>query len=96
MLPAFIQGAQGAEIYRGVWLSNAKIPMRARMPAAEPLKSVNLFINGTDPSLKAFVAQAQKTGLSVAFHAEEFSASRMQDAQVTLKLQRWLRLLEAH
>jgi len=96
MLPGLILGLQGAETYRGVWLCNAKIPARARVPATEPLKSINFFINGVDPNLSTFVAQAQKIGYSVAFHAEEMTAAKMQDSNVLSKLQRWLRLLEAY
>jgi len=96
MLPGLILGLQGAETYRGVWLCNAKIPARARVPATEPLKSINFFINGVDPNLSTFVAQAQKIGCSVAFHAEEMTAAKMQDSNVLSKLQRWLRLLEAY
>ena len=91
-----ILGLQGAETYRGVWLCNAKIPARARLPVTEPLKSINFFINGKDPNLNTFVAQAQKIGYSVAFHAEEMTAAKMLDTQVLGKLQRWLRLLEAY
>ena len=94
MLPGFISGLQGAETYRGVWLCNAKIPARARVGATEPLKSIHFFINGTEPTLNTFVTQAQKIGYSVAFHAEEMTAAKMQDSQVLGKLQRWLRLLE--
>ncbi len=96
MLPGLILGLQGAETYRGVWLCNAKIPARARVPAAEPLKSINFFINGTDPSTNTFVTQAQKIGYSVAYHAEDMTAAKMQDSSVLGKLQRWLRLLEAY
>ena len=96
MLPGLILGLQGAETYRGIWLCNAKIPARTRVPATEPLKSINFFINGTDPTLNTFVSQAQKIGYSVAFHAEEMTAAKMLDTQVLGKLQRWLRLLEAY
>ncbi len=96
MLPGLILGLQGSETYRGVWLCNAKIPGRARVPATEPLKSINFFINGTEPTLGTFVTQAQKLGYSVAFQAEEMAAAKMQDSQVLVKLQRWLRLLEAY
>ena len=96
MLPGLILGLQATETYRGVWLCNAKIPARARVPAAEPLKSINFFINGTEPTLNVFVTQAQKIGYSVAFHAEDIAAARMQDSQLLGKLQRWLRLLEAY
>ena len=96
MLPGLISGIQGAEAFRGVWLCNAKIPPRARVPAAEPLKSLNFFINGTDSTLTAFVEQTQKIGCSVAFHTEDMTTAKMQDSQVVNKLQRWLRLLEAH
>ena len=96
MLPGLILGLQGAETYRGVWLCNAKIPARARVQAAEPLKSIHFFINGTDPSTSTFVTQAQKIGYSVAYHAEDMTAAKMQDSSVLGKLQRWLRLLEAY
>lgn len=96
MLPGMILGLQGAETYRGVWLCNAKIPARARLPATEPLKSINFFINGKDQNLNTFVAQAQKIGYSVAFHAEEMTAAKMLETQVLGKLQRWLRLLEVY
>jgi len=96
MLTGFISGLQGTETYRGVWLCNAKIPARARPGATEPLKSVHFFINGTEPTLTNFVAQAQKIGYSVAFHAEEMTAAKMQDSQVLGKLHRWLRLLETY
>ncbi len=96
MLPGLITGLQGAETYRGIWLCNAKIPARARVPATEPLKSIHFFINGTEPTLNTFVEQAQNIGYSVAYHAEEMTAAKMQDSQVLGKLQRWLRLLEAY
>ncbi len=96
MLPGLILGLQGSEVYRGIWLCNAKIPPRARLAATEPLKSIHLFINGTEPTLNNFVAQAQKIGYSVAFHAEEMTAAKMLDSQVLGKLQRWLRLMEAY
>ena len=96
MLPGFIMGLQGSDTIRGVWLCNAKIPARARVPATEPLKSIHLFINGVEPTLKPFVEQAEKIGYSVAYHSEEMTATKMQDSQVLGKLQRWLRLLEAY
>jgi hypothetical protein len=96
MLPGLISGIQGAETYRGIWLCNAKIPPRARIPAAEPLKSLHFFINGTDQNLNAFVQQTQKAGCSIAFHTDEMTTAKMQDSQVVAKLQRWLRLLEAY
>ena len=96
MLPGLIMGLQGAETIRGVWLCNAKIPTRARVPATEPLKSIHFFINGVDASLKPFVEQTEKIGYSVAYHSEDMTAAKMQDAQVLGKLQRWLRLLEAY
>ena len=96
MLPGFILALQGAEIYRGIWLCNAKIPSRARVTATEPLKSINFFINGTEPTLTTFVEQTQKIGYSVAYHAEDMTAAKMQDSQILGKLQGWLRLLEAY
>ena len=96
MLPGLILGLQGSDTIRGVWLCNAKIPSRARIPATEPLKSIHFFINGEDPTLKPFVEQAGKMGYSVAYHSEEMTAAKMQDSQVLGKLQRWLRLLEGY
>jgi hypothetical protein len=69
---------------------------RVRVPPAEPLKALHFFLNGTDPSLDPFAELAQKSGHTVAFHAEEMSAVKMIDSQVLGKLQRWMRLLEAY
>ena len=96
MLPAYISATQGTEVYRGVWLCNLKISPRVRVPPAEPLKALHFFLNGTDPSLNPFAELAQKSGHTVAFHAEEMSAVKMIDSQVLGKLQRWMRLLEAY
>jgi len=96
MLPAYISATQGTEVYRGVWLCNLKISPRVRVPPAEPLKALHFFLNGTDPSLNPFAELAQKSGHTVALHAEEMSAVKMIDSQVLGKLQRWMRLLEAY
>lgn len=96
MLPALVSALQGSEIYRGVWLCNAKIGRRLPLPQAEPLKSMAFFVNGTDTTLGNFKALVQKTGYSIAFHAEELTVSKMVDSQLLGKFQRWLRLLEAN
>jgi len=87
---------QGTEVYRGIWLCNAKIPGRARVPPTEPLKSIHLFINGKDPSVNLFTTQAQKIGYSVANYHDEMTAAKMQESPLLGKVQRWLRLMEAY
>jgi hypothetical protein len=94
-LPAYVTAMQGIESYRGVWLCNAKMSARVRVLPAEPLKSLQFFVNGSEAALPEFVELAKKSGHSVAFSAEELSASKMVDSPVIGKLQRWLRLLEA-
>ena len=96
MLPGLISGLQGTEVYRGIWLCNAKIPGRARVPPTEPLKSIHLFINGKDPSVNLFTTQAQKIGYSVANYHDEMTAAKMQESPLLGKVQRWLRLMEAY
>lgn len=94
-LPAYVTAMQGIESYRGVWLCNAKMSARVRVLPAEPLKSLQFFVNGPEAALPEFVQLAKKSGHSVAFSVEELTASKMLDSPVIVKLQRWLRLLEA-
>jgi len=96
MLPAYISAMQGIEIYRGVWLGNAKISPRVRILQAEPLKALHFFVNGTDASLATFAELAKKSGHSVVLQSEEIKATNLNDAQVMGQLQRWMRLLEAY
>jgi len=94
-LPAYVSAMQGIESYRGVWLCNAKVSARVRVLPAEPLKSLQFFVNGTEAALPDFVQLARKSGHSVSFSVEELTASKLVDSPVVGKLQRWLRLLEA-
>lgn len=94
-LPAYVSAMQGIESYRGVWLCNAKMSSRVRVLPAEPMKSLQFFVNGPEATLPDFVQLARKSGHSVSYSVEELSVSKLVDSPVLNKLQRWLRLLEA-
>ncbi len=96
MLPSLVAALQGTEVYRAVWLCNAKFGRGIPFPQAEPLKAMNYLVNGTDPSVATFVEVVQKNGHGVVSFAEELTAAKMLDSQLVGKVQRWLRLLEAY
>lgn len=93
-LVAFVAALNSPESFRGLWLSNAKLPSRVKMPPTEPFKSVHLFINGTDQGLEATIEASRKIGYSIAYQPIDLSAATFDSSPVTPKLQRWLRLLE--
>lgn len=96
VLPAYISSVQNADVVRGVWLANGKLPSRIRVLAAEPLRALNFFVNGPDASNKGFVELVNKAGHAIQYQNEEWKASNAVDSQVLGQLQRWMRMLETH
>lgn len=95
-LLAYISAMQLPEIYRGVWLSNPKLPNRFRMAACEPFKAVHFFVNGSEKSLERFVEIARAGGYSVQQNGTTLEPAKLPESPVLGPLQRWLRLLEAY
>jgi serine protease Do len=93
---AYITAVQFPELYRGVWLSNAKIPRSIRINPSEPFKAANFFINGSDPSIDNFVERIRENGYSLQRHSGELDSSKLVEAPLLAPVQRWLRLLEAY
>lgn len=93
-LVAFVAALNAPESFRGLWLSNAKLPPRVKLPPTEPLKAIHLFINGSDQGLEGPIEVARKVGYSIAFNPVDLSVATFETSAVTPKLQRWLRLLE--
>lgn len=95
-LLAYITSVQMPGVFRGVWLSNPKLPPRLRVPSTEPFRSAHFFVNGSDKSIDKFVEMARNAGYSVQSVSTELDASKLIDSPVLGPLQRWLRLLEAY
>jgi hypothetical protein len=93
---AYITAVQFPELYRGVWLSNAKIPKSIRINPSEPFKAANFFINGTDPSIDEFAERLRQNGYSLQRQSGDLDSSKLVEAPLLAPIQRWLRLLEAY
>ena len=93
---AYISAFQSPELYRGVWLSNAKIPRSARINPSEPFKAANFFINGTDRSIDEFSERIRQNGYSLQLRSGDLDSSQLVEAPLLATVQRWLRLLEAY
>lgn len=95
-LLAYITAAQSPELFRGVWLSNAKVTARVRVLPSEPFKATHYFINGTDKGVEAFVERLRQSGYSVQSNSSDLETSRLMESPLLGPLQRWMRLLEAY
>lgn len=93
---AYITAVQFPELYRGVWLSNAKIPKSIRINPSEPFKAANFFINGIDPSIDEFAERLRQNGYSLQRQSGDLDSSKLVEAPLLAPIQRWLRLLEAY
>lgn len=95
-LLAYITAAQTPELFRGVWLSNAKVTARVRILPSEPFKATHYFINGTDKGVEAFVERLRQSGYSVQSNSSDLETSKLMESPLLGPLQRWMRLLEAY
>ncbi len=95
-LLAYITAAQSPELFRGVWLSNAKVTARVRVLPSEPFKATHYFINGTDKGVEAFVERLRQSGYSVQSNSSDLETSKLTESPLLGQLQRWMRLLEAY
>ena len=95
-LLAYITAAQSPELFRGVWLSNAKVTARVRVLPSEPFKATHYFINGTDKGVEAFVERLRQSGYSVQSNSSDLETSKLTESPLLGPLQRWMRLLEAY
>lgn len=95
-LLAYITAAQSPELFRGVWLSNAKVTARVRVLPSEPFKATHYFINGTDKGVEAFVERLRQSGYSVQSNSSDLETSKLMESPLLGPLQRWMRLLEAY
>jgi len=95
-LLAYITAMQAQEVYRGVWMSNPKLPPRFRMQPCEPFKATHYFINGEVKSVDRFVDIARKAGYSVQPSGATFETGKLPESPLLQPLQGWLRLLEAY
>lgn len=93
---AYSTAAQFPELYRGVWLSNPKLPRSIRINPSEPFKAANFFINGTDRSIDEFAERIRQNGYSLQMQSGELDSSKLVEAPLLAPVQRWLRLLEAY
>jgi len=95
-LLAYITAAQSPELFRGVWLCNAKLTARVRVLPSEPFKATHYFINGTDKGVDAFVERLRQNGYSVQSNSSDLESSKLVESPLLGPLQRWMRLLEAY
>jgi hypothetical protein len=95
-LLAYITAMQAQEVYRGVWMSNPKLPPRFRMQPCEPFKATHYFINGEEKAVDRFVDLARKAGYSVQPSGAMFETAKLPESPLLQPVQGWLRLLEAY
>lgn len=95
-LLAYITSVQMPGIFRGVWLCNPKMPSRFRMPANEPFRSIDFFVNGNDKSVDKLVEIARAAGYGVQRSTTELDTTKSIESPILGPLRRWLRLLEAY
>lgn len=95
-LLAYITAMQAPELYRGVWMSNPKLPPRFRIQPCEPFKATHYFVNGEAKSVDRFVEIARKVGYSVQPSGATLETAKMPESPLLLPVQGWLRLLEAY
>jgi serine protease Do len=93
---AYIAAAQYPEMFRGVWLSNPKLPQSIRINPSEPFKATSYFINGSDKSVDAFVDRIRKNGYTVQRQSSDLDVLKLVEAPLLAPVQRWLRLMEAY
>jgi serine protease Do len=93
---AYITSAQFPELFRGIWLSNPKVPRNIRINASEPFKSPSYFVNGSDKSIDEFAERIRKAGYSLQRQSSDLDSSKLVEAPLLAPVQRWLRLMEAY
>lgn len=93
---AYITAAQYPEMFRGIWLSNPKIPRNIRINPSEPFKAASYFVNGTDKSIDGFVEKIRENGFSLQSQSSDLDVAKLVEAPLLAPVQRWLRLLEAY
>ena len=93
---AYITAVQFPELFRGIWLSNPKVPRNIRINPCEPFKSPTYFVNGSDKSIDEFAQRVRKAGYSLQLHSSDLDSTKLVEAPLLAPVQRWLRLIEAY